>query len=66
MPHTIFTLLLKTSYSSKEGEQSKNKVYNNYNNNNIILVLLYINKSIRFAYFIINETEESDNFSNIK
>ena len=61
MPHTIFTLLLKTSYSSKEGEQSKNKVYNN-----IILVLLYINKSIRFAYFIINETEESDNFSNIK
>jgi hypothetical protein len=62
MPHTIFTLLLKTSYSSKEGEQSKNKVYNN----NIILVLLYINKSIRFAYFIINETEESDNFSNIK
>ena len=62
MPHTIFTLLLKTSYSSKQGEQSKNKVYNN----NIILVLLYINKSIRFAYFIINETEESDNFSNIK
>jgi hypothetical protein len=61
MPHTIFTLLLKTSYSSKEGEQSKNKVYNN-----IILVLLYINKSIRFAYFIINEREESDNFSNIK
>jgi hypothetical protein len=61
MPHTIFTLLLKTSYSSKEGEQSKNKVYNN-----IILVLLYINKSIRFAYFIINEKEESDNFSNIK
>lgn len=64
MPHTIFTLLLKTSYSSKQGEQSKNKVYNN--NNNIILVLLYINKSIRFAYLIINETEESDNFSNIK
>lgn len=61
MPHTIFILLLKTSCSSQvvEKKERMNKVYNN---NNKKLLLFYINKSIRFAYFIINETGESITF----